>query len=111
MDGMQPQEAGSSLVSISVLSVTPLRAGKLFALAAVEIDIDGVRLEIHGIRTMQVVPIGTKIELPMFRDATGTSRAAITLPAEVRGPLGDVVLDALVERGLAKRRFAVPAPA
>ena len=45
MDGMQPHEPGSSLVSISVLSVTPMRAGKLFALAAVEIDIDGVRLE------------------------------------------------------------------
>ena len=60
---------------------------------------------------MQVVPIGTKIELPMFRDATGASRTAITLPEEVRGPLGDIVLDALVERGLAKHRFAVPAPA
>jgi hypothetical protein len=35
---VQSNEAGSSLVSITVLSFTPLRAGKLFALASVEID-------------------------------------------------------------------------
>jgi hypothetical protein len=33
MDGMQPDESGSSLVSITVLSVMPARAGKLFALS------------------------------------------------------------------------------
>jgi hypothetical protein len=47
---MQPNEAGSSMVSITVLLVTPMRAGRLFALASVEIDIDGVRIEVHGIR-------------------------------------------------------------
>jgi hypothetical protein len=35
-------------VSITVLSVTPMRAGKRFAIAAVAIDIDGVLIEIHG---------------------------------------------------------------
>src|SRR5260370_10013314 len=42
MDGMRSDEAG--LVSITVLSVTPARGGKLFALASVEVDIDGVRI-------------------------------------------------------------------
>jgi hypothetical protein len=50
MDGMQSNEAGSSMVSITVLLVTPMRAGRLFALASVEIDIDGVRIEVRGIR-------------------------------------------------------------
>jgi hypothetical protein len=45
MDGVQSNEPGSSLVSITVLSVSPMRAGRLFALASVEIDIDGVRIE------------------------------------------------------------------
>lgn len=71
MDGMQPDQAGSSLVSIIVLSVTPARAGKLFALASVEIDIDGVQIEVHGIRALRAEPAGTRIELPKFRDATG----------------------------------------
>jgi MFS family permease len=39
---------GSSLISITVLSVTPMRAGKLFALASVEIDIDGVWIEVRA---------------------------------------------------------------
>jgi stage V sporulation protein G len=111
MDQLQSDDTGSSLVSISVLSVTPSRAGKLFALASVAIDIDGVQIEVHGIRALRVEPAGTRIELPKFRDAAGMLRSAITLPDEIRGPIGDAVLDALIERGIAKRRFAVPTPA
>ena len=48
MDGVQSNEAGSSMVSITVLLVTQMRAGRLFALASVEIDIDGVRIEVRG---------------------------------------------------------------
>ena len=110
MDGMQLPQAGSSLVSITVLSVTPIRAGRLFALAAVEIDIDGVRIEVRGIRAMRVPTGETRVELPKFRDAAGQSRAVIVLPDEVRGPIGDAVIEALIERGLAKRRFSVPIP-
>jgi len=36
---------------------------------------------------------------------------AITLPEEVRGPIGDAVLDELIERGLAVRRFRLPTTA
>jgi hypothetical protein len=64
MAGVQSNGAGSSLVSITVLSVRPLRAGGLFALASVEIH----------------------------------------------GPIGDAVIEALIERGLAKRRLSVPIP-
>ena len=112
MDGMQPDESGSSLVSITVLSVMPARAGKLFALVSVEVDIDGVQIAIHGIRALKVAdPIGTRIELPQYRDLNGRWQTAITLPEEVRTPIGDAVLNELIERGLAKRRFAVPIPA
>jgi len=110
MDGVQSNEAGSSLVSITVLSVTPVRAGKLFALASVEIDIDGVRIEVRGTRAMRVPTGATRVELPTFRDAAGQSRAAIVLPDEVHGPIGDAVIEALIERGLAERRFTVPTP-
>ena len=106
MDGVQSNEAGSSLVSITVLSVTPMRAGWLI----VEIDIDGVRIEVRGIRAMRAPTGATRVELPTFRDAAGQSRAAIVLPDEVHGPIGDAVIEALIERGLAKRRFTVPTP-
>jgi stage V sporulation protein G len=111
MDGMQSNETGSSLVSITVLSGRPARAGKLFALASVAVDIDGVQIAIHGIRVLRDAPVGTRIELPKFRGLNGKWQTAITLPEEVRGPIGDAVLDELIEGGLAVRRFRVPATA
>jgi hypothetical protein len=104
MDDIGPEEnANTTWISITVLSVTPMRAGKLFALAPVELDIDGLAIEIHGIRPPRVPPGATKIERPNYRDAAARLRAAI-VPQEVRGPIGDSVLARLVELGLAVRR-------
>jgi stage V sporulation protein G len=110
MSGTPPDDTEhppSSTVSITVLSVKPVKFGRIFALASVEVDIDGVLLVIHGVRAIRVQPIGTRIDLPMFRDEDGTWRHAITLPDEISGPIGRAVLDELVERGFAVR---VPAP-
>jgi stage V sporulation protein G len=105
MDDVDNNEIGSiTPVSITVLSVIPMRAGKLFALASVEIDIDGVRIKIHGIPAMHVPPAATRIELPTFRDPAARSRTAIILPEEVREPIGNAVLDHLIALGLAVRR-------
>jgi stage V sporulation protein G len=103
---MQLGDSETGSVSITVLSVKPMRSGKLFALASVELDFDGVRVEIHGIRAPRVDPVGTRIELPKFRDANGLLRTAVVLPEEVRAPMGDIVLDTLVDRGLATGRFS-----
>jgi stage V sporulation protein G len=102
---MQSDGDETGAVSITVLSVKPMRSGKLFALASVELDIDGVRIEIHGIRALRV-ELGTRIELPKFRDANGLLRTAVVLPEEVRAPMGDIILDTLVDHGLAVRRFS-----
>jgi hypothetical protein len=98
----EPDQLVSSTVSITVLSVTPARAKKLFAFASVEIDIDGVQIGVHGVRAMREDG-ATAIELPKFRDAGGVWRAAITLPEEVHSPIAKAVFDELVERGLAPR--------
>jgi hypothetical protein len=98
----EPDQPVSSTVSITVLSVMPARAKKLFAFASVEID--GVQIGVHGIRAMWEDG-GTAIELPKFRDAGGVWRAAITLPEEVHSPIAKAVFDELVERGLAVRRL------
>jgi hypothetical protein len=102
-EGLREDKPAAS-ASITVLSVTPMRTGKLFALAAVEVDIEGIPFEIHGIRAMNVPPAATRIALPTYRDAAGRSRAAIVLPEAVRRPIGDAVLDRLVDLGLAVRR-------
>ena len=94
----------SSTVSITVLSVEPVKFGRIFALASAEVDIDGVPIVIHGVRAIRVHPIGTRIDLPMFRDENGAWRHTITLSDEISGPIGRAVLDEFVERGLAVRR-------
>jgi hypothetical protein len=80
-----------------------VKLGKIFALASVEIDIDGVLLVIHGVRAISVHPLGTRIELPTYRD-----ERAITLPDEICGPMGRAVLDELVGAGSGRQgSFAV----
>ena len=69
-----PDEPSSSTVSITVLSVTPARAQKLFAFASIEIDIDGVQIGVHGIRAMHAGPEAAAIELPKYRDGDGLWR-------------------------------------
>jgi hypothetical protein len=64
----------SSTVSITVLSIKPVKFGKIFALASVEVDIDGVLIVIHGVRAMRAQPMGTRIDLPVYRDENGRSR-------------------------------------
>jgi hypothetical protein len=91
----------SSTVSITIVSIKPVKFGRIFALASVEVDIDGVLLIIHGVRASRARPAGSRIDLPMYRDENGVWRPAITLPDEICGPIGKVVLDELVERGLA----------
>ena len=98
-DDMDP----SSTVSITVLSVKPVKFGKIFALASVEIDVDGLLLVIHGVQAIRVDPMGTRIDLPRFRDENGVWRHAITLPDEICEPIGRAVLNELIERGLAMR--------
>ena len=59
-----PGQPSSSTVSITVLSVTPARAEKLFAFASIEIDIDGVQIGVHGIRATHAGPEAAAIESP-----------------------------------------------
>ena len=99
----EPDQQSSSTVSITVLSVTPARAKKLFAFASIEIDIDGVQIGVHGIRAMHAGPEAAAIELPKYRDGDGLWRTAITLPEEIYTPIARAVLDELVERGLIAR--------
>jgi hypothetical protein len=51
---------------ITVLSIKPVNFGQIFALASVEIDLDGVVLVIHGIRAMRGQPIQRRKQL-LFR--------------------------------------------
>jgi hypothetical protein len=77
-------EAATTTVSFTVLGVEPVRgAGRLIALAKVELELDGVILIMQGVR---VVRMGNGIltEPPKFRDPrTGDWLPALIVPAEL----------------------------
>ncbi len=96
----------TSTATITVLTITPVHAGRLLALADVELLIDGVSVILHGI---QVRADGSKTEitLPNYRAPDGSWRTAVTLPDEIRGPMGDAVIAAAMEAGLLVEKVAV----
>jgi len=91
---------------ITVLAIIPVsNTGKLLALADVELVLDGVAMTIHGVQ-VRANGDGTEIRLPNYRSPGGEWMTAITLPDEVREPMGDAVIAAGVEAGVLKVRGA-----
>lgn len=96
-------------VTVTVLDMQPVNRGRLLALATVEVEIEGVAFVINGVQLTRITSPteGTAVDLPRYRDAAGEWRQAITLPDELRGPIGDAVLEKSLELGITKPAFAV----
>lgn len=93
-------------VHLTVQSVRRVDSSKIFATASVELVIAGVSLLVHGVQAVRDAG-GTRIVLPKIRTADGRWTPAIELPEEVKEPMGDAVLEALISEGLAKPRFKI----
>lgn len=88
-------------IRCTLLSIKAVAAGKLLALADVELDFGGVPVEIKSIR-LEREPNGTSVRLPIDREG----RALVVLPEEVRQAMADVVLAGALEAGIVVERFA-----
>lgn len=91
-------------MTISVLNLLP--AGKktgLMALADVEIIIDGISMQIHGV---QVVADDQKtaVRLPRHRTLDGSLQASVSVPEEIKAPLAEAVMAAGIEAKLLIQR-------
>ena len=87
-------------VTISTIHSTHLRnAGKLRALADVEVVFDGVVMVIQGVQVRADVK-GSEVHLPKFRDSDGSWRAAIILPDEIKDAISETVIAAGLEAGI-----------
>lgn len=93
-------------VHITVAAIRPVAGRSIFAFIDVELVIAGVSLTIHGIQARHVAPHGTSIHLPTYRAEGNAARIAVTLPPELFTTLGDLILEDLVARGVAKPRVA-----
>lgn len=92
----------TTTATITVLSLTPVQAGRLVALADVELLLDGVPIVIHGVQ-VRADGKGTEVTLPTYRASGGEWRVAVSLPEELKGAMGDAVLAAGVEVGILKQ--------
>jgi hypothetical protein len=80
---------GTATVTFTVTDVERIEgAGRLAALAAIEIELDGIALTVQGVR---VVRQSNRIttEAPHYRDPrTGQRRPALILPDELGAAIG-----------------------
>ncbi|OAN50317.1 hypothetical protein A6A04_02660 [Paramagnetospirillum marisnigri] len=96
----------TTTIHISVLNVIPLRgSGNLLGLADVEVLLDGVEIILHGVQICATAD-RTEVRLPKYRAPDGNWKPAITLPDEVKGPMGDAVIAAGIEAGILRQREA-----
>ena len=87
-------------IRCTLLSIKGIAANKLLALADVELDFDGVLVEVNSVR-LEREQNGTSVRLPIDRDG----RALIVLPEEVRQAMADVVLAGALDAGIVVERF------
>lgn len=97
-------DTGTATISVVGLIPTP-NHGDLLALADVEVTFDGVSVVVHGVQ-LRADGKRTEVRLPQYRAPDGAWKAAISLPDEVRGPMGDAVIAAGLELGLLRERVA-----
>ncbi len=96
----------TTTVQITVLNLAPMRGrGNLLALADVEVLLDGVSIILHGVQVC-ATDQRTEVRLPKYRAPDGNWVASITLPDEVKGPMGDVVIAAGIEAGVLREKVA-----
>ena len=99
-------EQSTTTVQITVLHLVPTQGrGNLLALADVEVLLDGVSIILHGVQVCATSE-RTEVRLPKYRGADGNWVAAITLPDEVKGPMGDAVMAAGIEAGVLREKVA-----
>jgi stage V sporulation protein G len=82
----------SALAHVTVLRVERVRAGRLLALAEVEIVVDGVGISLHGVRVVKTAPRSRGVQAPAYRH-DGVARPAVTLPPELARAVANAVLD------------------
>lgn len=93
--------AGVVNVLCTLLNIVAKRAGRLLALADVELDFGGVVVEVNAVR-VEREPNGTSVRLPVDRDG----RALIVLPDEIREAMADVILAGALDSGIVAERSA-----
>jgi stage V sporulation protein G len=104
---MTDASAETALVTVTVLDVQAVPKGQIIALAAVEIELDGVAFTINGLQVVRTREASsgreaTGVALPRYRAPDGQWRPAVDLPDELREPITTAILEHCCDRGITR---------
>ena len=68
-------------------------AGRLYALARVALDVDGIEMRLQGVRVVRQPTGLLAVEAPQFRQPGGEWVPAVTLPPELKQAIAQDILD------------------
>ena len=96
-------DTSTTPITVTVISISPMRSGDLVALADVEVSFDGIIFTICGVQ-VRADARRTEVLLPKYRAPNGDWAAAIKMPEELREPMADAVMAAGIEAGVLKEQ-------
>ena len=83
-------ELDTTRVHVRVIAAEPIKAGRLFALAVVELDVEGVVIRLQGVRVVERKGV-LACESPQWRGPDGRWLPAVILPGEVAAAVSELV--------------------
>ena len=87
------EDGDSVSVSFNVERVEKVRnAGRLYAMATVLIDVDGVEMRLQGVRVVKLPTGLLAVEAPQFRRPGGEWVPAVTLPPALKQAIANEIL-------------------
>lgn len=97
----------AALVTVTVL-VQAVQKGQIIALAAVEIELDGVAFALNGLQVIRTRDASsgreaTGVALPRYRAPDGQWRPAVDLPDELSQPITTAILEHCCDIGITRR--------
>lgn len=111
---MTDTSSETALVTVTVLDVQAVQKGQIIALAAVEIELDGVAFVVNGLQVIRTrEPASdreaTGVALPRYRAPDGSWKPAIDLPVELREPITTAILEQCCDKGITRRLHSAAA--
>lgn len=104
----------TALITVTVLDGQAVQKGQIIALAAVEIELDGVVFTVNGLQVVRTRETSSGrdangVALPRYRAPDGEWKPAIDLPDELREPVTMAILEQCCDRGITRRLHSAAA--
>jgi hypothetical protein len=91
------EETATVIVAVVEIVGTP-GAGRLMALATVDLEIEGVAMRLTGVRLVKRRDQDVTVELPMTRDPLGRQVPCIQFPPEIHEAIEEAITREVVGR-------------